>query len=87
MRRNIVERMVDLQMKGYYRIPHFILSVFGLEIPPEVQFSGGIFCAQSTWDCFASKDQNRSKSTNISECNYRQIQTMGWSTKRRRMYC
>lgn len=61
MRRNIVERMVDLQVKGYYRIPHFILSIFGLEIPPEVQFSGvGFFCTQSTWDSFTPKDQNRS---------------------------
>ena len=35
---NIVEYLIKLQLKGWYKIPHFLLTVIGLEIPPEVVF-------------------------------------------------
>ena len=35
---NIVEYLIKLQLKGWYIIPHFLLTVIGLEIPPEVVF-------------------------------------------------
>lgn len=36
---NIVEKALKMQMNGHYRIGHFILSVFGIEIPKEVVIS------------------------------------------------
>lgn len=47
---NIVDKLVSYQLKGYYKIPHFILAFLGLEIPKEVKFQdvnlgGGTFCA------------------------------------------
>lgn len=33
---NIVEKALKLQNGRYYKLGHFILSVFGLEIPKEV---------------------------------------------------
>ena len=41
---NIVEKALKLQQNGHYIIGHFILSVFGIEIPKEVvikQLGGG----------------------------------------------
>lgn len=35
---NIVEKCVSYQVKGFYRIPHLILVLLGLEIPKEVRF-------------------------------------------------
>lgn len=37
---NIVELLVLLQIKGFYRISHFILVFLGLEIPKSVTFIG-----------------------------------------------
>lgn len=47
---NIVELLVSLQIKGFYKIPHFILAFLGLEIPKSVVFldkpgGGGTICA------------------------------------------
>lgn len=36
---NIVELLVYLQIKGFYKIPHVILAFLGLEIPKSVVFS------------------------------------------------
>lgn len=38
MRLNIVDKAVLWQTKGWYFLPHFILSIFSLEIPKEVVF-------------------------------------------------
>lgn len=35
---NIVERLISLQLRGHYKVAHFFLTLFGLEIPPEVIF-------------------------------------------------
>lgn len=35
---NIVEKCIALQTRGFYRIPHLILALFGLEIPKDVSF-------------------------------------------------
>lgn len=37
---NIVELLVLLQIKGFYRISHFFLVFLGLEIPKAVTFKG-----------------------------------------------
>lgn len=35
---NIVEKAILWQSKGWYKLPHLILSIFSLEIPKEVIF-------------------------------------------------
>ncbi len=36
---NIIELLLSLQLRGWYRISHFILALLGLEIPKQVIFS------------------------------------------------
>ena len=37
MKMNIVEKALKLQNNGFYYLGHFILSVYGIEIPKEVE--------------------------------------------------
>ena len=36
---NIIELLLSLQLRGWYRIPHFMLALLGLEIPKQVIFN------------------------------------------------